>query len=254
MSMGIAGEIHVMGWDWFRIHFTENKGMAFGMSFGGDYGKIALSLFRIIAIGFIGYYIRKLIQKKASFGLLACIAMIFAGALGNILDSAFYGLIFSESNYNTVATVVPFGDGYAPFLYGKVVDMFYFPMYEGTFPSWFPFWGGQDFTFFSGIFNIADAAISLGVFFIILYHKRFFKDLNDKDKQDEENSPVLEAATAVASAGTVPETTNNVSNIVADPVDEANAENGTPNVDSADLGTEPLNTRSDQTSKETDNP
>lgn len=176
MKMGTAGEIHVLGWDWFRIHFTENEGMAFGMTFGGDYGKIALSLLRIVAIGFIVYYIRKLIQKQASYGLLACMALIFAGALGNVIDSAFYGLIFSQSNYNTVATVVPFGEGYAPFLFGKVVDMFYFPMYEGTFPSWFPFWSGKNFTFFSGIFNIADAAISMGIFFMIIYYRRFFKD------------------------------------------------------------------------------
>ena len=166
-------EFPVIG-DWFYIHFTENKGMAFGMEFGGDWGKLALSLFRIIAVCGIGYYLFKVIPKNAHKGLKISVSLIFAGAIGNILDSAFYGIIFNES-FNQIATFLPEEGGYAPFLYGWVVDMFYFPLIEGNFPNWFPFWGGEHFLFFRPVFNIADASISFGIGLIFLFNKRFFK-------------------------------------------------------------------------------
>lgn len=140
-----------------------------------DYGKLALSLFRIVAIMFLGYYITRLIKENVSWGLLCSFSLILAGAIGNILDSAFYGMIFSDSPYHAgAATMFPEGGGYAGFLHGKVVDMFYFPMYEGFFPSWVPFVGNEPFLFFRPVFNIADIAITTGVLSIIIFHRSFF--------------------------------------------------------------------------------
>ena len=160
--------------DWFIIHFTENNGMAFGMEFGGTIGKTLLSVFRIVASFGIGYYLFHLIRHKAHPLMITCFSLIFAGAIGNIIDSAFYGLIFSDS-VNGVATLFPKDGGYAPFLHGRVVDMFYFPLVQGVFPSWFPVWGGEDFIFFRPVFNFADASISVGIILMILFQKRFFK-------------------------------------------------------------------------------
>lgn len=171
-NMELGHEFAVLG-NWFYIHFTENRGMAFGMEFGGEYGKLALSLFRIIAVTGIGYVLFTL-PKTAPKGLQICGALVFAGALGNIIDSAFYGIIFNES-FNQVATFMPEGGGYAPFLHGWVVDMFWFPLMEGTFPEWFPIWGGEDFLFFRPVFNVADAAISVGIVLIFIFQKKFFK-------------------------------------------------------------------------------
>ena len=168
--------IPVLG-HWFYIHFIENPGMAFGLEFGGTIGKLALSLFRVIAVVLIIIYLRKLIHKKASSGLIISISLILAGAIGNIIDSAFYGLIFSESNYFTVAELFPSGGGYAGFLHGNVVDMLYFPLFDGRFPEWLPFWGGDHFLFFRPIFNIADSSITIGVFLILINQKRFFNSL-----------------------------------------------------------------------------
>ena len=173
--MEYGDEIFIFGMSWARIHFVENNGMAFGLSLGGEYGKLALSLFRVLAVGFLGYYIYHLIQNKASFGLLTCFALILAGALGNILDSAFYGLIFSESPYHGgLATLFPPEGGYSSFLHGKVVDMLYFPMVDGTFPDWLPIWGGEHFLFFRPVFNFADTAITVGVLSLIFFHRGFF--------------------------------------------------------------------------------
>ena len=161
---------------WFFIHFTENEGMAYGMKLGGNYGKLLLSLFRIAAVIAIGWWLYRVTRKKVPFGLIFSISLILAGAIGNIIDSAFYGLIFSDSTCcMEIAKIFPKGGGYAGFLHGKVVDMLYFPVIETHYPSWFPLWGGEDFTFFRPVFNIADSAITTGVFILILFQKKFFK-------------------------------------------------------------------------------
>lgn len=157
--------------DWFIIHFTENKGMAFGMEFGGNIGKYILSIFRIIAIAAIGFYLTQLVKLNTKKGIVFSIALILAGAIGNMIDSAFYGLIFSES-YGQIASV--FEGGYSGILQGKVVDMFYFPLFKGILPSWIPFKGGDYFIFFRPVFNVADAAISVGVINLLIFHRKFF--------------------------------------------------------------------------------
>lgn len=173
--MYLGQEFPVFG-NWFIIHFTENPGMAFGMEFGGEVGKIALSLFRIVAVSVIGYLLFKEAKKTDTKpGLLIAGALIFAGALGNILDSAFYGVIFNGSQHQ-IAEFMPEEGGYAPFLYGHVVDMLYFPLIQGHFPDWFPIWGGERFLFFRPVFNIADTAISTGIGMIIVFHKRYFPE------------------------------------------------------------------------------
>lgn len=185
--MEYGDEIKMLGLDWALIHFVENNGMAFGLSLGGEYGKLALSLFRIVAVGFLTYYLRMLIKAGASMGLLISFSLILAGAIGNILDSAFYGLIFSSSPYHGgLATLFPAEGGYAGFLHGKVVDMLYFPMISGYFPQWLPFWGGEPFMFFKPVFNIADTAITLGVINILLFQRSFFSAAQaEEDVQKE---------------------------------------------------------------------
>jgi signal peptidase II len=168
-----AGEEYPVAGNWFIIHFTENNGMAFGMEFAGRYGKLFLSTFRIAAVVGICWYLFDLVRKKAQMGLIISISLILAGAIGNILDSAFYGLLFSDSNYE-LATFMPKGGGYASLLHGRVVDMFYFPIIEGHFPAWFPFWGRQDFIFFRPVFNFSDASITVGVILILMLQRSFF--------------------------------------------------------------------------------
>jgi len=170
---------------WFIIHFTENNGMAFGMELSGQYGKIFLSIFRIAAIILIGYYLQTLVKRKAHWGLICSFALIFAGALGNIIDSAFYGMLFSDSGYE-VSKFLPKEGGYAGFLHGKVVDMFYFPLIEGHFPSWVPFWGTEEFLFFRPVFNVSDSAITVGVVLILLFQKKFYPKVEEGEKN---NSP-----------------------------------------------------------------
>ena len=172
-NMVLGQEISLLG-NRALIHFTENNGMAFGYEFGGEYGKIALSIFRILAVGGIIWYMRHLIELKAPRGLVLSIALILAGAVGNIIDSAFYGMIFSES-YFTTAEVFPEGGGYATFLHGRVVDMLYFPVLQGNWPEWMPFMGGNRFIFFRPVFNVADAAITTGVAITLIFYRRFFK-------------------------------------------------------------------------------
>ena len=174
--MMIGDEIHLLG-ERGMLHFIENNGMAFGMEMGGKPGKLILSVFRIVAIFGIGYFLMGLIQKKANTGLILAVSAILAGAMGNIIDSAFYGMIFSES-YNQVATLFPPGGGYSSFLHGKVVDMFYFPIINTHWPSWSPVNAGESFIFFRPVFNVADSAITCGVISIILFQKRMFKDLS----------------------------------------------------------------------------
>ncbi|MCL1821710.1 MAG: lipoprotein signal peptidase [Prolixibacteraceae bacterium] len=170
--MALGDEFSVIG-NWFLFHFVENPGMAFGVEFAGEYGKLFLSIFRIFAVTVIGWYLFKLTKKKVTFGFLVSVSLIFTGALGNIIDSIFYGMIFSHS-YGQEATFLPEGGGYGTFLYGKVVDMFYFPIIQGAYPDWFPFWGGQKLIFFRPVFNIADSAITTGIFSIILFHRKYF--------------------------------------------------------------------------------
>lgn len=154
------------------LHFIENRGMAFGMEFGGEWGKLLLTLFRIGAVTAIGYSLYRMIQRGAGVRMVVSISLILAGALGNIIDSTFYGVIFSASTPYQKAVLFPPDGGYAPFLHGAVVDMFYFPLIEGRLPEWLPFWGGEHFVFFRPVFNIADAAISVGIGLFILAQRR----------------------------------------------------------------------------------
>jgi len=170
--MTIGEEIHVAG-NWFILHFIENNGMAFGLEFAGKIGKVILSLFRIIAIVAIGWYIRYLIKNDAPTGIILSVSLILAGALGNIIDSVFYGMIFNDSHFQ-VAKLFPEGGGYSSFLHGKVVDMFYFPIIQGHYPDWFPFKANQEFIFFRPVFNIADSSITSGVALILIFYRKFF--------------------------------------------------------------------------------
>ena len=172
--------------DWFKICFIENKGMAFGMEIGS---KLVLSVFRIFAVCVIGYYIYLQVKQKARTGYIICLSMVLAGALGNIIDCMFYGLIFNASSPFYVSYFVPFGDGYAPFLMGKVVDMFYFPLIVTTWPDWIPFVGGDDFVFFSPIFNFADASISVAVVLLLIFYRRELSTITLRKKyaDDEKN-------------------------------------------------------------------
>lgn len=186
LTMSYGTEMALIG-DWCKLRFIENPGMAFGLAWGGETGKLLLTLFRIVAVIGIAWYLRTLVREQRHKGLILCMALIFAGAMGNIIDSTFYGLIWNEG-----ATLMPSGDvkeyrgvaqlsteGYAPFLHGSVVDMFYFPIIENAqWPAWVPFVGSKTFTFFSAIFNIADAAISVGVICLILFQRRFYPRKN----------------------------------------------------------------------------
>lgn len=188
----------------FLIHFTENPGMAFGMQFGGETGKLILSIFRIIAVIGICWYLAHLIKTRVKTGLILCFALILAGAVGNILDSAFYGLVFDKgmtfnpeiNDWERYYGVAEFGrPGYAGFLKGCVVDMLYFPIINGHYPEWVPFVGGREFLFFRPVFNIADSSITVGVFLILIFQKRFFKT----DKTDSETEEEIEMSAEKAS-------------------------------------------------------
>lgn len=166
----------IVDWGKFKLLFYENAGAAWGMQIPGDYGKIILVVFRIIAIFGIGYWLVSSIKKNGHKILIICISLIFAGALGNIIDSVFYGVIFSGSYHGAVATAFPDGGGYAGLGYGHVVDMLYFPLFEGDWPEWVPVVGGDHFKFFNAIFNVADSAISIGVILLILFSKKAFPE------------------------------------------------------------------------------
>lgn len=180
MVMGNGGEIiileRLLHLDWFKLHFTENNGMAFGLQFGGISGKIILSSFRVIAVFFIGWYLSRLYKTKAHYGLIVSMSLILAGAIGNIIDSVFYGVLFSESYPGgPLGEFMPKEGGYASLLQGKVVDMLYFPMFEFYWPDWVPRYGGRFSIFFRPVFNISDTAITTGVITILLFQRRFFK-------------------------------------------------------------------------------
>lgn len=170
--------------NWFYIRFIENNGMAYGITF---INKLVLSLFRLIAIGVIIFYMNKLLKRPHTKGYIICLSMILAGAMGNIIDSMFYGLIFTPSTPYQVAELVPFGSGYSSFLHGKVVDMFYFPLIVSTWPDWVPLFGGKDFIFFSPIFNFADACISVGVIILLLFYRKDLEHIGSTI-QDKETS------------------------------------------------------------------
>jgi len=182
------GESHPVLGNWFQLYFIENEGMAYGWKFGGGFGKIALTLFRLAAVIFGIFYLRRIIEKKYHPGYIICAALVFAGALGNLLDSMFYGLIFDKSSFDSyaIANIFP-KKGYAGFLHGNVVDMIYLPIIQVRhFPKWIPFFGDKPFSFFNYIFNIADASVSVGVITILLFRKRFFTqnpEVSDSEKQ-----------------------------------------------------------------------
>ena len=181
-NMTLGQSIHVFG-DWFQIYFIENNGMAFGMQFGGHIGKYLLSIFRIVLVGVIIVYINRLLKKpETPWGVLVGLSAIMCGALGNIVDSLFYGLIFSESTFTQVAQLFPEGGGYAPFLQGRVVDMLYFPLIDTDLPSWVPFWGGRHIIFFRPIFNFADSCITCGAISLLIFHWRFFSGSKAEEK------------------------------------------------------------------------
>lgn len=186
----------IFGLSWAKIQFVENEGMAFGLSYGGVNGKYVLSIFRIIMAGFLGYILYSLLKANEKKSLLFSFSLIVAGAIGNIIDCIFYGMIFSESHYHGgLAQFVPFGTGYAPLLQGKVVDMLYFPMVDTILPSWLPIWGGERFEFFRPVFNVADSAITTGVVSIILFNRSFFTTDSKK------TNPVKTEEAAVDSQG-----------------------------------------------------
>lgn len=173
---------------WFRLHFIENEGMAYGWKLAGSWGKIALTVFRLVAVAVGTFYIKGIIEKKYHFGYIICVTFIYAGAIGNLIDSLFYGMIFENSDpfMQNLAQGFwngSFQGGYAQFLHGRVVDMLYFPIIQDAhFPGWFPIWGGEPFEFFRPVFNFADACISLGVFAILIFQNRFFSDSESAEK------------------------------------------------------------------------
>lgn len=191
-----AGEEHHVLGSWFRLHFVENEGMAWGWKFGGGIGKIILTLFRLVAVIWGTFLLKDFIAKKYHRGFIVCAGLIYAGALGNLIDSMFYGLIFENSDpfINNVAKIFPKGGGYTSFLHGKVVDMLYFPLVDFMMPTWVPFLGGKPFTFFDPVFNLADASISVGVITILIFQNTFFK--KEEEVKAEETVAVEEAPQA----------------------------------------------------------
>ncbi len=198
---------HPLVGNWANLYFVENPGMAYGLKFGGNWGKLALTIFRMIAVVFGTWYLGSIIKKEYTKGFIICASLIYAGALGNLIDSCFYGLIFDKGmvfnqqindyvNYSGLATFAK--PGYSSFLHGNVVDMLYFPIIHGTFPKWVPGWGGEQFEFFRPIFNIADAAISTGVISLLVFQKSFFKQRNKLDEH-----PIIETTSKIDDASQI---------------------------------------------------
>jgi len=187
-NMTMGQEVHVIG-NWFLLHFTENNGMAFGINMPGNYGKIVLTLFRVLAVIAITFYLRYLITRDSHMGLLIAKSFILAGAVGNIIDSVFYGVIFEDS-WGRVATMFPEGGGYSTILQGRVVDMLYFPVIRGNWPEWFPWLGGSQLIFFRPVFNIADSSITVGVFIVLVFQKRFFALVEENTGENKESQEI----------------------------------------------------------------
>ncbi len=187
-TMMLGDEIVVFK-NWFILHFVENNGMAFGFEFAGEYGKMFLTLFRLVAVAGIGWYLFKLAkQKELPFGFIVSISLILAGAIGNIIDSLFYGMIFQDS-YGQISAIFPEGGGYSSFLHGRVVDMFYFPLIESRYPDWFPFIGGNPLVFFRPVFNIADSSITIGIFSILIFYRKYFNKVEEKAEETDAEQP-----------------------------------------------------------------
>lgn len=187
---------------WFHLHFIENPGMAWGWKFGNETGKVILTLFRLAAVFFGTWYLGRIVKQQYHKGFIVCASLIYAGALGNLIDSMFYGMIFDKGLHFDPASIkyLEYGgvasfssNGYSSFLHGSVVDMLYFPIFDIKLPSWFPFWGGDEFEFFSPIFNIADASISTGVITLLIFQKRFFRK-----KHNKESFTTIETSTEVS--------------------------------------------------------
>ena len=189
--------LNMAGQKWAQLYFIENPGMAWGMELGGNWGKMILTLFRLAAVTFGTWYLIKIVRQNYSRGFIVCASLIYAGALGNLIDSMFYGLLFSESSYMQVGRFLPAGGGYGGFLHGKVVDMLYFPIVNSSFPDWMPLIGGTRFEFFSPIFNIADASISIGVITLLIFQKRFLHK-KEETSVEEENTTGTQLSTEEA--------------------------------------------------------
>jgi len=202
-NMTLAQEINILG-NWFILHFTENDGMAFGLELGGITGKLLLTSFRILAVSAISYYLVHQIKKGISTGLVILISFILAGAVGNIIDSVFYGVLFTESTFMTKASLAGDLPGYSGWFRGKVVDMLYFPVIETHYPDWFPRWGGQKFIFFRPVFNIADASISLGVFSILLFQRQAFMPPKEQNAEISSKDEINDSANFSNELGTTP--------------------------------------------------
>lgn len=187
-NMMLGEEFLVFGQEWFRIHFVENNGMAFGIEMlGGSVGKLFLSLFRIVAIVAIGFFLRKLCKEQRSVFLIICVSMVFAGAVGNVIDCIFYGVVF-DTSLGHVASFLPEAGGYSTWMQGRVVDMFYFPLIDSYFPEWFPIWGGEHFLFFRPVFNFADASISVGIALLVLFSRNELSNALNSDKEPEKTT------------------------------------------------------------------
>jgi signal peptidase II len=187
-TMMMGDEIVVFK-NWFILHFVENNGMAFGFEFAGEYGKMFLTLFRLAAVAGIGWYLYKLAkQKELPFGFIVSISLILAGAIGNIIDSLFYGMIFQDS-YGQVSSIFPESGGYSSFLHGRVVDMFYFPLIESRYPEWIPIVGGNPLVFFRPVFNIADSSITIGIFSILIFYRKYFNKVEEKTVESNTEQP-----------------------------------------------------------------
>lgn len=187
-------QIPILGQDWAYIHFVENNGAAFGLSLGGEWGKLALTTFRIVTVAVLAYFINTLIHRKENTGMILALSLVFAGAVGNIIDSVFYGVIFSESGFTPegIAQFMPPEGGYSSLLHGKVVDMFYFPMIDTVWPEWVPLVGGNMFQFFRPVFNVADSSIFIGMVTLLIFYRNFFSGSLDKKSENEESKTKTE--------------------------------------------------------------